>query len=221
MVFSHYLEQTRHDLNRIHEIRFPSGERFDRCPIGDEPGSAVTTTHDQKEVNMKTRNRFSTNIMLMFACLILALPTMASSVVYDNGPPNFTIDAWTINFGYQVQDTFYLGAQTQITGADFYVWEFPGDSMSSVDWLISGGASVGGVNKFGTADLTNSKKQGLLQDTLWWGGGWGYQMDQISLTDLRNWDGTSLNRVRHLLALHCRMQRQAMAIPFTGMRTAA
>jgi PEP-CTERM motif len=113
----------------------------------------------------------------------MSLKSSASNVSYDNGPFGGN-DAWTINFGYSVQDSFYLGARTQITEADFYVWEFPGDTMLSVDWQISGGASVGcppgGCH--GTADTTNSHHQGLLTDI--YVGGLGYDIDLIKLTDL-------------------------------------
>ncbi len=47
-------------------------------------------------------------------------------VTYENGPANGTTDAWTINFGYVVSDTFVAGNDDYLVGGfDLYVWEFP------------------------------------------------------------------------------------------------
>ncbi len=46
---------------------------------------------------------------LALLCLVLAaVPALGDirSGYYDNGPINGTTDAWTINFGYVVSDTF-------------------------------------------------------------------------------------------------------------------
>jgi len=127
---------------------------------------------------MKTQNRFAITIVLMIASLLLALPAMASQVVYSNGPYNdIPDDGWTINFGYSVADSFYLGASTEVTGAIFYVWEFPGDSMTSVQWEIGTGSGV--PIRGGVADATNSHGQGLLTD---WSNPYGYSPDVITLT---------------------------------------
>ena len=45
---------------------------------------------------------------LTILCLAAVLPASAQ-VLYDNGPIIGDIDAWTINFGYIVSDTFTLG----------------------------------------------------------------------------------------------------------------
>ncbi|MGB8886366.1 MAG: hypothetical protein WCC87_06550 [Candidatus Korobacteraceae bacterium] len=38
---------------------------------------------------------------LALVCLTLAaVPAMAQGNVYDNGPVNGEVDAWTLNFGY-------------------------------------------------------------------------------------------------------------------------
>ncbi len=66
---------------------------------------------------------------LAILCLVsAAIPVWAQ---YDNGPINGTTDAWNINFGYVVSDTFLSYGYVN----DFYfgVWEFPGDTMSTVD----------------------------------------------------------------------------------------
>jgi PEP-CTERM motif len=78
---------------------------------------------------------------LTLLCLALAaVPAFAaSSQFYDNGPINGTTDAWTINFGYVVSNTFFTSNYNVVTNIQFGVWEFPGDSMSSIDWSITDG----------------------------------------------------------------------------------
>ncbi len=49
------------------------------------------------------------------------------SWTYEDGPINGTTDAWTINFGYVVSDTFTVPSNsTAVTGFDFGAWEYPG-----------------------------------------------------------------------------------------------
>ena len=50
--------------------------------------------------------------LLAILCLALALvPAWAQNWSYDNGPINGTTDAWTINFGYIVSDTYIAERQ--------------------------------------------------------------------------------------------------------------
>jgi len=80
------------------------------------------------------------------AILYLALaaaPAWEQSLTYDNGPINGTTDAWTINFGYVVSDTFAVD-NNNVGGFSFGVWEFPGDTVTSVQWSITSGPVAGG-----------------------------------------------------------------------------
>ena len=61
----------------------------------------------------------------------------AGQVLYDNGPINGTVDAWTINYGYLISDSFNSGVGTAVTGFVFGAWEFPGDGLTSVTWAIT------------------------------------------------------------------------------------
>ncbi len=90
-------------------------------------------------------------VSLTILCLALAAVPAAADLApgYDNGPINGTTDAWTINFGYVVSNTF-----TGISYAEFLqfgVWEFPGDTLTSVDWSITSGENNGTVYGQGTA----------------------------------------------------------------------
>ncbi len=42
------------------------------------------------------------------------------STLGDNGPINGTTDAWTINFGFTVSDTFIMSAGTTVNGLAFW-----------------------------------------------------------------------------------------------------
>ena len=121
-------------------------------------------------------------VLLAILCLTLAsLPAWAQNWSYDNGPINGTTDAWTINFGYIVSDTFGTGpglTNPVVTGFAFGVWEFPGDSMSSVQWSITGGENSGSVAGSGTASGAN------LSDTFISTNQFGYDIDKISVTGL-------------------------------------
>jgi PEP-CTERM motif len=75
---------------------------------------------------------------LTLLCLgLLVVPAYGQQDLYDNGPVNGNTDAWTINFGFVVSDSFInnSGANTFV-GFAFWAWVFPGDSITSVDLEI-------------------------------------------------------------------------------------
>ncbi len=83
-------------------------------------------------------------ILLPILCLAMfAIPVWADT--YDNGPINGTTDAWAINFGYVVSDTFTLPSATTVTSGSFGAWEFPGDTMQTVDYTITSTENGTGV----------------------------------------------------------------------------
>ncbi len=105
---------------------------------------------------------------LVILCLSLAaIPALADS--YNNGPINGTTDAWTINFGYVVSDTFTLSSNDNVTSISFGVWEFPGDVMSTVDFSITSTENGTGVG--GTRNVT---------DTFISTNQYGYDIDKIT-----------------------------------------
>ena len=78
---------------------------------------------------------------------LVAMPAFAQ-VVYDNGAPNGNTDAWTINFGFIVSDTFNVTNNgTTITGGSFAMWLFPGDTLTSAELSITSGEN-GGTSYF-------------------------------------------------------------------------
>ena len=75
---------------------------------------------------------------LTILCLALAaIPAFGQGQFYDNGPINGTTDAWTINFGFVVSDTFFTGNYNVVTNVQLGVWEFPGDSLTTLSGSIT------------------------------------------------------------------------------------
>jgi len=77
-------------------------------------------------------------VSLTLLCLgLLVVPAVAQSDLYDNGPLNGNTDAWTINFGFVVSDSFINSSgNNTFNGFEFWAWLFPGDSITSVDLEI-------------------------------------------------------------------------------------
>ncbi len=76
---------------------------------------------------------------------LAALPAMAQTDVYDNGPVNGQDLGWTINFGFSVSDSFTLGSGTTVSGASFWAWLIPGDTLTSVEFQIGAAAFGNGL----------------------------------------------------------------------------
>ena len=79
---------------------------------------------------------------------LVAIPALAQNDIYDNGPTNGTVDAWTINFGFIVSDTFTIaeGGNT-VNGLTFSAWLFPGDILQSAEVSITS-SEFGGTTFF-------------------------------------------------------------------------
>ena len=98
-------------------------------------------------------------------------------VLYGNGPVNGEVDAWTINFGYVVSDSLALASASTVQGFQFFVWAFPGDIPSTVDWSITSQPNGGTIYGSGTANLTTAF---LSNNNL------GYDIDQETVSFLAN-----------------------------------
>jgi hypothetical protein len=80
-------------------------------------------------------------------------PQASAGVLYDNGPLNGTNDAFTLDFGFALADSFTLSQSSTVTGVNFGVWSLPGDTMTSIDWGITSTANI--FPDQGTALVTN------------------------------------------------------------------
>src|ERR1035438_8349787 len=110
---------------------------------------------------------------------LAASPTLAQQDLYDNGPINGGTDAWTINFGYVVSDSFESDYfKIHLESFSFGVWEFPGDVMSSVDWSITAQENGGTVYGSGTASGANLTDKFLSSNE------YGYDIDNITVSGL-------------------------------------
>jgi hypothetical protein len=79
--------------------------------------------------------------------LLASVPALAGEV-YNNGPINGNTNAWTINFGYVVTDTFTVSSNNTTLGSlAFGAWLFPGDVLQTVEVLVTSEA-FGGTTYF-------------------------------------------------------------------------
>jgi hypothetical protein len=79
----------------------------------------------------------------LLALCIAVVPAMAQTV-YSNGAINGNVDAWTVNFGFIVSDTFNVtNNNTTITGGSFGMWLAPGDTLTSAELSITSGEDSG------------------------------------------------------------------------------
>jgi len=97
------------------------------------------------------------SLSLLALCLTLAaLPAMAQTDAYDNGPVNGQVDAWTVNFGFAVSDTFHLSSATTLSDLDFWDWVEPGATATSVEVAIGTGGYFTNDVMDTTVSLTQS-----------------------------------------------------------------
>jgi len=89
--------------------------------------------------------------------LLLSVPA-AGQILYENGPINGETDAWTINEGFVISDTFTISTgNSAVTGLSFGAWLFPGDLLESAQVTISSQEIGGGTVYFdGFVNFTQS-----------------------------------------------------------------
>ena len=77
-------------------------------------------------------------IALALCFALVAIPALAQTTIYSNGPVNGTTDGWTINSGFVVSDTFTVGSGAPaVTGLVFASWAFPGDVLETAEVSIT------------------------------------------------------------------------------------
>ncbi len=110
--------------------------------------------------------------------LMVTVAPASAQVLYDDGPINGTTDAWTINFGYIVGDTFTLSADATVGGFNFGVWEYPGDVLTSVQWSVTQYFDNGTVYGSGVASGKNLTDQFISINQ------YGFDIDKVTVTGL-------------------------------------
>ena len=94
---------------------------------------------------------------LLVLCLALAAVPALAQTVYSNGPINGNVDAWTINFGFIVSDTFnVVNNGTTLTGMSFGAFLDPGDIVTSVELSITSGENSGTTYFDQTVNVTQT-----------------------------------------------------------------
>jgi hypothetical protein len=82
--------------------------------------------------------------LLAIVCLTLVATPAVADTLYSNGPYNGTTDAWTINFGFSVSDSFTVPTNASIGGLDLVYWDAStSDLLTTVDIQV-GATSFGG-----------------------------------------------------------------------------
>jgi len=89
--------------------------------------------------------RIASLSLLTICCLLLAVAPAMADTLYDNGVYNGTADAWTINFGFSVSDSFTTAAGASIEDLHITYWDASSsDLLTTVDMAI-GSSSFGGT----------------------------------------------------------------------------
>jgi PEP-CTERM motif len=97
--------------------------------------------------------------IVCFSLLALCLGAVpaAAQTVWDNGPINGTTDAWTINSGFVVSDSFTVGSGgANVNGIVFGDWAFPGDVLESAEVTITSSEFGGTVYVDQVVNFTQS-----------------------------------------------------------------
>src|SRR5579862_1963526 len=89
----------------------------------------------------------------LVVCLLLVVglttvPAAAQDTIYDNGPSTGNSDAYTINFGFVVSDSFSIHENgTVVNGLQFNSWLFPGDVLQTAEVSLTS-EEFGGTTYF-------------------------------------------------------------------------
>ena len=96
--------------------------------------------------------------LLTILCLLLAVAPAMADTLYSNGPYNGTTDAWSINFGFSVSDSFTAPGEADIEDLHIVYWDASTtDILTTVDMAIGStsfgndifsGTLSGGTNTF-------------------------------------------------------------------------
>jgi hypothetical protein len=101
------------------------------------------------------RKRISMFVVVALLGMVLTATAWSDVLLYDNGPIDGSIDAYTINYGFSVSDSFTLSGNSTLTEAQIGLWVFTDDRPTSVDWSI-GTAAFGNDVSSGTGNLINT-----------------------------------------------------------------
>jgi hypothetical protein len=81
--------------------------------------------------------RSSRFALLWSLLLVVASAPLSAAVLYDNGPINGNIGAWTVDGVAKVTNSFQLSSASIVTGIVFGAWAYPSRTGIWVDWAIT------------------------------------------------------------------------------------
>jgi hypothetical protein len=101
------------------------------------------------------------SLLSLFPLLCFALggclPAAAQQQLYENGPINGSVDAWTINFGFAVSNTITIsGGTSTVQALSFGAWLFPGDVLQTAEVSITSDEFGGTLYYDGVVTFTAS-----------------------------------------------------------------
>ena len=127
-----------------------------------------------KEVALSMKLRIASLSLLTVCYLSLAVASAmaGTTTIYSNpGPAALTTDAWTINFGFEVSDSFTVPG-SGITGLSFIYWDASNtDVLTTVDMQL-------GTTPFGGS----SRTLGAVTNNFMFMNTWGYFLYQADYT---------------------------------------
>ena len=101
------------------------------------------------------KSRIACLSLLTISCLMLAVVPAAADTLYSNGPCYCDTDAWTINFGFLVSDSFLVANNSSIQDLHFVYWDASStDVLTTVDMQIGSGPFGGNIQTL--SDVTNT-----------------------------------------------------------------
>lgn len=104
-----------------------------------------------------TTNFRALPFLALLTFVVVACIPGAAQTLYENGPINGNTDAWTINFGFVMSDSFTISTgKSTVTGMSFGAWLTPGDVLESTEISLTSEA-YGGTTYFdGIVTMTQS-----------------------------------------------------------------
>jgi PEP-CTERM motif len=135
--------------------------------------------------------RFAVLTFAVLSCLLAAaFPALAQQTLYENGPINGEVEAWTINEGFDISDSFTISSGTSaVNGLSFGVWLTAGDVLQSVDVTLSSQPLQEGTIYFD--GVVNLAQSGCFVNNF------GYDV----CTETGSFNGTPLNNGTYWLTL--------------------
>lgn len=125
----------------------------------------------------------------VFCLGVATISAAAQNTLYENGPINGEVLAWTINEGFNPSDSFTLTNASTINGVTFGAWLSTGDALESAQVILSQFAQSSGTIYF--------NQQVAFSQSGCFANGFGFNV----CTETGNFDGPALDAGTYWLTL--------------------